>query len=1139
MTNSLILTSCANPLTGLIDFVTDVKPFPTKIFETGVFLQFDDTIRCTLLEQKVSLIELNLDYHRGLCLFPSAFNQGFENEIFDVDGFEPTLSYTLVTENTGFPSYQTDVYGQQLFFQFPSTPSTVETADGDVEILSAAVNMRVMRIYCDYVGGPIRITVASPYEITISDVVSIKSIGSSNIIARLYQTSSVSPHEFSEIADKLQRENLIARLVEPTFYESDGWFRSTFELYDYYAAVDQGTSGSYSDWVSGLVAVGGFKFATGKLSSSVKFDLGAWATVKSIAADELSRLVVELSESPGILRTGDIVTFDFTTATLHTSLSWLQTYIGATGAVVEQIIPPNDLAAKTPRYLLKNRSTGAYISMPVGFNMSTATTRANLIGVCRAGFEMYLYEVNLFESGIAGCEQQQIDLCRDEPPCPQLTRIARVWVEEMAKPGDFLHIPTSLYDLAVERGFTGTQTQWTQQYVEENSQVQPDNGSVYIQTLKVPSTSGYVGLWRHRDNGAINNYFMLSAMTLAPDVFSGDILATVDAVLKTTVVGEWQPSAQYPKNSKIAIGGKVFVANNAGATGSGAPVSTLITTPGAILTNGTIQWIFTGVTIPASWKWVILDVGADLSTLLHPDSTDSYAAMLATACLAGNPSASWLTGSSGVGGLSRLQIIALCCKYSITNQLDPAAKLVSAFQSGVTGSGGFYDIKFLADNSEAYRGMVALSELHAIASDTSLAVAAKTVAATIKQGILSLWNSTAGVFKTYYNQPVTNITGAVGFVTNSRFHVWPAMCGVLTTGSEFEEFFKPVVNYTIANFPNIRTSTIDQFPLSEWFWYVGRTVNDAQLLNVLAWRVNSRPSTDVTICDAALYETTRVTIELPSRELEAVVGTSNYSDQILGMVAYVLSVSAISTISVTNLLTSYIDGVPLAVGDVVILNAQQNPHPPNGVYKFNGSTLVPMDILEFAKYSYKWLLSGDVYAERGLTNANTRWRITGLYGVGGVDIPEYQPIYQQLPSRYQTYMMVEGMVTFPTLTSSAGSVVYVSVVGDVVSGDTNGQPPGNPSLFREIGKSLGGSSVNFTPNPTLTIAGYEIHTVEEYGYEDGLVVQTVDTCTSPAEFENAGKQYIQPTTVSQHIIEHLLITDTTSTPTVIFTTHSI
>lgn len=373
-------------------------------------------------------------------------------------------------------------------------------------------------------------------------------------------------------------------------------------------------------------------------------------------------------------------------------------------------------------------------------------------------------------------------------------------------------------------------------------------------------TSGrWNGAWRHRDIGDIIWYFAFSAMTLAPDMFTqAERQACVATALDKAVVGPRQNSSAYTQYTMVQFpSGKIFFCNIAGTSAGSAPSDAAITTAGSFLGDGTITWEYTGLQAPTTWEWHILDVDTGLASVKFPDSHDAYVGMLAAAAEAAAVDAAWLATASAHPGFTRIQLIDQLITSNMTDQLNgtsPGPRLTYTFQDGVDETGAAYTTRFLADNVEVWRGYRAQVYLRGVAGLSTTAAA--TNAADVKSGCLGSDLFASGRFKAYVGRPNWDtITGNSVFVTDFRFHIWPAMHGMLSTVAEWQDYGDDVIVYTKANTPGLWNASLDTLAIAEWFWAADRFFHLTEARETLLWRVTSRNIANVTITDAALAAT--------------------------------------------------------------------------------------------------------------------------------------------------------------------------------------------------------------------------------------------------------------------------------------------
>jgi hypothetical protein len=110
MSSYLFSPICLNPLQGILDFTSDVKPFRTKVVEAGISLSFSDEIKLGITEQLLLDVDQLFHRHVGNCYVPPVpcVTDGFESEVYDdTFGFEPTIRYDTIELSLSTPT--TDV----------------------------------------------------------------------------------------------------------------------------------------------------------------------------------------------------------------------------------------------------------------------------------------------------------------------------------------------------------------------------------------------------------------------------------------------------------------------------------------------------------------------------------------------------------------------------------------------------------------------------------------------------------------------------------------------------------------------------------------------------------------------------------------------------------------------------------------------------------------------------------------------------------------------------------------------------------------------------------------------------------------------------------------------------------------------
>ena len=360
-----------------------------------------------------------------------------------------------------------------------------------------------------------------------------------------------------------------------------------------------------------------------------------------------------------------------------------------------------------------------------------------------------------------------------------------------------------------------------------------------VMRVSAEQSSRFAGAYRHRVSGAINWYFMLSAMTLAPQAFSlTDRKSAIEAAIGKGVVGPRASNANYDIAGTFVVlsSGNVYFVNIAGTTAATEPAEPTSPQAGTFLRDGSAVLEFTGLRVPTEWRWFLIDIDSNLLTPIAPDSNDAYAGLLLAAAGRLDPSAGWLNAPSGHPNLSRLNILTHVANHNIIDAMNGA--LTQTFQGNKATAVSSYDVRFLADNVEAWRGLIALSRLLFKAGEYALSAAAKDTADILSDGVESLW--IGATYRTYAGQfGAEGFEGAARFVSDLRFHIWPSLHGLNSQRRA------SVINHTMARVPSVLTDALDTYPLSEWFFASGN-------YGTLISRTNKRLDRNILIQDAAL-----------------------------------------------------------------------------------------------------------------------------------------------------------------------------------------------------------------------------------------------------------------------------------------------
>ena len=180
------------------------------------------------------------------------------------------------------------------------------------------------------------------------------------------------------------------------------------------------------------------------------------------------------------------------------------------------------------------------------------------------------------------------------------------------------------------------------------------------------------------------------------------------------------------------------------------------------------------------------------------DSTDSYAATFLT--LAWN---AWKSGDAN----ARSYI------SSISYQLDViGGVLIQTQQSdGLTWARPDYEIKYLMDNSEGYRGLSDLSSLFNALGDSAKASYYATAATSMQNGILSMWmNGNWAVYKNWYGQFIAPNMGT--WYADASSQIFPVLMGVVTASDPRAQKAYAGLNAAWPGWPELSFNSQDPFP---------------------------------------------------------------------------------------------------------------------------------------------------------------------------------------------------------------------------------------------------------------------------------------------------------------------------------------
>ncbi len=415
-----------------------------------------------------------------------------------------------------------------------------------------------------------------------------------------------------------------------------------------------------------------------------------------------------------------------------------------------------------------------------------------------------------------------------------------------------------LKEKQVRRCNNGKWTPWSGTYSNVSCKVQQMTCKLKYPTFKsLKITSGkYKNLWRHRKAGTINNYFMFSAMYHSDQFTNAERKKAVEAALEKLLVGKWMPNTKYTQGMKVSINGKLLEVNIAGTTGDVKPTVPSGASAGTFIYDGSAVWEYLGKDYPSSWEYFLVDISENLLTPIDVDSNDSYAAML-IATTEKFADKKWLNSKSPHEGFTNIQLLKKIADLNMESGINiPKGMYLSdTFQHQIKSDGQAYNIRFLADNAEVYAGYKALEKLSAIAGDASMSANARYLASIVKSGIVSLFDTQSGRFRTHnYQTNQASLNSCSAFVTDLRFHLWPVFNNVFTTKYEWSLYVKPVYNYTVKACPSVYSADLDPFPITEWFRAAFEVTKDKKALQTLIRRVDKAADNMPTIVDFALSQ---------------------------------------------------------------------------------------------------------------------------------------------------------------------------------------------------------------------------------------------------------------------------------------------
>jgi hypothetical protein len=180
------------------------------------------------------------------------------------------------------------------------------------------------------------------------------------------------------------------------------------------------------------------------------------------------------------------------------------------------------------------------------------------------------------------------------------------------------------------------------------------------------------------------------------------------------------------------------------------------------------------------------------------DSTDSYAATFLT--LAWN---AWESGDAN----ARSYI------SSIAYQLDViGGVLIQTQQSdGLTWARPDYEIKYLMDNSEGYRGLSDLASLFNALGDSAKSSYYTAAATSMQNGILSMWmNGNWAVYKNWYGQFIAPSMGT--WYADASSQIFPVLMGVVNSSDPRAQQAYAALNAAWPGWPELSFNSQDPFP---------------------------------------------------------------------------------------------------------------------------------------------------------------------------------------------------------------------------------------------------------------------------------------------------------------------------------------
>ena len=364
------------------------------------------------------------------------------------------------------------------------------------------------------------------------------------------------------------------------------------------------------------------------------------------------------------------------------------------------------------------------------------------------------------------------------------------------------------------------------------SVVSPANGATvnspvaFNATYNKGGTAQYMKVWVDGSPSApvlntntLNTTLTLSAGSHQLVVEAGDSAGSYQAAVNVTVgTSSPPPPSSGPYQSNLNATAQWFAANTVAPDGailygssainpyySNLAAIGLTKDPGSYgIVQRWMQWYINHLNWPDKWGLYgttydyDYNNGAEISHN-NADSTDSYAATFLTLAWA-----YFSTGDAGAQSYVR----------TLSYQLDAIGQVIVQTQQsdGLTWAKPDYQIKYLMDNCEAYRGLRDLAQLFQNAfNDFSKAQYYNSKADLMLQGINDMWMN--GVWAVYKD--------GIGRLANPNYSTWyadatsqlfPVMQGVISPDDARSQQVYDQFNSAWPGWPNLSFSSQDPFP---------------------------------------------------------------------------------------------------------------------------------------------------------------------------------------------------------------------------------------------------------------------------------------------------------------------------------------